>query len=128
MDNSNIDSPLYAIHFELDDYKCVRFFDRGGNLSVLGPNESRESLYRYVSKYAPLCRDNSLRQFLAPIRPETHVYEKLHAILDLMEEYEDEIAHGMGIGPELVITALDAFGPWEPMDPETLSLIAGPED
>ena len=127
MDNSNIDPPLYAIHFELDDYKCVCFFDRGGNLSVLGPNESRESLYRYVCKYAPLCRDRLLRKFLAPIRPDTHVYEKLHAILDLMEEYKDEIAHGMKITEELVTTALDAF-PWEPMDPETVSLITGTEN
>ena len=54
--------------------------------------------------------------------------EKLHAVLDLMEEYKDEIAHGMEISLELVTTALDAFGPWEPMDPETLSLITGPEN
>jgi hypothetical protein len=55
------------------------------------------------------------------------MYEKLHAVLDLMEKYKYEIAHGMGISPELVIAALDAFGPWEPIDPETLSLITGPE-
>ena len=45
-----------------------------------------------------------------------------------MEEYKDEIAHGMEISLELVTTALDAFGPWEPMDPETLLLITGPEN
>jgi hypothetical protein len=55
------------------------------------------------------------------------MYEKLHAILDLMEEYKDELAHGMGISAELVITALDAFGPWQPIDPQTVSLITGPE-
>ena len=69
MDTVNTDVGLRAIKFELDDYKCVQFFDQSGNLSVLGPNKSRESLARYVSNYAPLCRDRSLREFLAPIRP-----------------------------------------------------------
>ena len=102
-------------------------FDQNGHLSVLGPNESSESLARYVSNYAPLCGDRTLIEFLAPIRPETRMDEKLHAILDLMEEYKDEIAHGMKTTEELVTTALDAF-PWEPMDPETVSLITGTEN
>jgi hypothetical protein len=39
MDVLNLEPTLRAIEFELDDYKCVRFFDRSGILSVLGPNE-----------------------------------------------------------------------------------------
>jgi hypothetical protein len=49
--------------------------------------------------------------------------QKLHAILVLMEEHKDDMAQGMGISPDLVVKALDSFSPWQPMDPETLSLI-----
>jgi hypothetical protein len=58
---------------------------------------------RYVAKYAPLSRDQSLREFLAPVRPGTDMNQKLHAILVLMEEYKDDIAQGMKISPDLVV-------------------------
>jgi hypothetical protein len=121
--SNNLKRELRAVEFELEGHPCLRFFDSNGNLCVFGVDEAKEAVARYVIKYAPICRDQSLRQFLASIRPEADMNEKLHAILVLMEEHKDDMAQGMGISPDLVVKALDSFTPCEPMHAETLSLI-----
>ena len=123
-DNKNSERPLHMTEFELDGHKCLRFFDPDtGELCVFGPMETWEAQARYLARYAPVCRDQSLRKFLASIRPETDMNQKINAILVLMEEYKEEMALGMKISPELVVEVLDSFDPWEPMEPGALSLI-----
>jgi hypothetical protein len=122
--NTNSKRPLHMTEFELDGHNCHRIFDPdNGELCVVGPMETWEAQTRYLARYAPVCRDQSLRQFLASIRPETDMNQKINAILVLMEEYKDEMAQGMKISPELVVEVLDSFDPWEPMEPGALSLI-----
>jgi hypothetical protein len=55
--SNNLDRELRAVEFELDGHTCLRFFDPNGNLCVLGTEEAKEALSRYVVKYAPICRD-----------------------------------------------------------------------
>jgi hypothetical protein len=50
-----------------------------------------------------------VRDFLAPIRPETDMMVKLHAYLHLMEEHEDEVAEGMVVSSELFLKVLDTW-------------------
>jgi hypothetical protein len=122
--NTNSKRPLHMTEFELDGHKCLRFFDPDtGELCVFGPMETWEAQARYLARYAPVCRDQSLRKFVASIRPETDINQKINAILVLMEEYKEEMALGMKISPELVVEVLDSFDPWEPMEPGALSLI-----
>ena len=106
--------------FELDGFRCLRFFHpETGTLCVLGPKGSRRARRRYVRKYQKLCRDPELRAFLSGIRPETAINAKLHAFLHLMEEHEDDIADGMVITPDLFIMVLDSFAPYKEFDPRT---------
>lgn len=121
--SKNFECRPWAVEFELDGYKHLRFFDLDGNLYVSGPMETKEAQSRYLAKYAPLCRSQSLREFLTLIRPETDMSQKLHAILHLMEEHKDDIAQGMGISADLVMAVLDSCAPWQPMDLETWAQI-----
>jgi hypothetical protein len=52
------------------------------------------------------------------MRPETPMNAKLHALLHLMEEHDDESAQGVKITPELFTTVLDSFTPWTPVELE----------
>jgi hypothetical protein len=106
----------HLVEFEYDGHACLRFFDPSGGLCVFGPDEARESLSRYVAKYEPHCRDQSLKRILAAIRPETDMNKKLHAILHLLEEHKEDIAQGIGIGPDLVMKVLDSFGEWHAIE------------
>jgi hypothetical protein len=112
---------IHMVEFELEGFCCVRFFDPfTGALRVSGPEGSRKARRRYVRKYEGLCRNRVVRESLAKIRPETAINVKLHAVLHLMEQYDDEeIRQGVAIMPDLLIEVLDSFAPWAPIDPET---------
>jgi hypothetical protein len=96
-----------AIKFDLDGFKCVRFFAPGTNqLCVTGPKGCMDAGLQYSMKYSAMCQKQSLRLFLQPVEAEPDMNRKLHAVLHLMEKYKSEIAAGMGISHEQVIEAL----------------------
>jgi hypothetical protein len=110
---------IHAAEFELEGFYCLRYFHPAtGALCVDGPQGSRPARKRYIRKYEDLCRDQSVRNFLASMRPETPMNAKLHACLHLMEEHKDEATQGVMINPELFITVLDSFVPWTPVELE----------
>jgi hypothetical protein len=110
---------IHGAEFELEGFSCLRYFHPAtGALCVDGPQGSRPARKRYIRKYEGLSRDQSVRNFLAAMRPETPMSAKLHAFLHLMEEHKDEAAQGVMIGPELFITVLDSFAPWTPVELE----------
>jgi hypothetical protein len=104
---------IHIAEFELEGFCCLRYFHPAtGALCVDGPQGSRPARKRYIRKYEGLCRDQSIRNFLASMRPEAPMNTKLHAFLHLMEEHDDEAAQGVMITPELFMTVLDSFTPW----------------
>jgi hypothetical protein len=108
-----------AIEFDLDGFKCVRFFTPVTNqLCVSGPKGCMDAGLRYSMKYSAMCQKRSLRLFLQPIEAEPDMNRKLHAVLLLMEKYKSEIAAGMGFSHEQVIEALTELGPWKFIDPK----------
>jgi hypothetical protein len=110
---------IHAAEFELEGFCCLRYFHPAtGALCVDGPQGSRPARKRYIRKYEGLCRDQSVRNFLASMRSKTPMNAKLHAFLHLMEEHKDEAAQGVMINPELFITVLDSFAPWTPVELE----------
>jgi hypothetical protein len=116
---SNCVPQIHAAEFELEGFCCLRYFHPAtGALCVDGPQGSRPARKRYIRKYEGLCQDQSIRDFLASMRPETPMNAKLHALLHLMEEHDDESAQGVKITPELFTTVLDSFTPWTPVEPE----------
>jgi hypothetical protein len=114
--------PIHAAEFELDGFMCLRFFDPStGELRVSGPRESKKARDRYIRKYGGLCRDQSVKEFLASIRPEVDPNVKLHAYLHLMEEHEDDVANGMVVSEELFLKVLDTWEFVFAIEPVTVS-------
>jgi hypothetical protein len=110
MATNNCVPQIHATQFELEGFYCIRYFHPAtGALCVDGPEGSRPARRRYIRKYEGLWRDQSVRDFLAPIRPETDMMVKLHAYLHLMEEHEDEVAEGMVVSSELFLKVLDTW-------------------
>jgi hypothetical protein len=110
-----------AIEFDLDGFKCVRFFAPVTNqLCVSGPKGCMDAGLQYSMKYGAMCQRKSLRLFLEPVEAEADMNRKLHAVLHLMEKYKSEIAGGMGISHDHVIEALAELGPWKFIDPNGL--------
>jgi hypothetical protein len=108
---------IHAAEFELEGFYCVRYFHPGtGALCVDGPEGSRPARKRYIRKYEGLCRDQSVRRFLASMRPEKDMNVKLHAYLHLMEE-----AQGMVVSPELFLRVLDTWEFVGAIDPAAVS-------
>jgi hypothetical protein len=112
---------IHMAEFELEGFYCIRFFDpTTGNLCVSGPEGSRKARRRYVRKYEGLCRNQVVRESLAKIRPETPINVKLHAVLHLMAQHDDEaIRQGVAIDPDVLFEVVDSFGSWKPFDPKT---------
>jgi hypothetical protein len=120
--HNNCVPEIHAAEFELDGFICLRFFDPlTGELRVIGPREAEKACRRYVCKYEGLWRNQSLRDFLAPIRPKTDMNVKLHAYLHLMEEHRDEVADGMVVSPELFLKVLDTWEFVGAIDPAAVS-------
>jgi hypothetical protein len=116
MTTNNCPSQIHIAEFEIEGFCCLRYFHPAtGALCVDGPQGSRPARKRYIRKYEGLCLDQSIRDFLASMRPETPMNAKLHALLHLMEEH-DEARQGMMITPELFILVLDSFAPWTPVE------------
>jgi hypothetical protein len=118
---ANNHQEIHMAEFELEGFCCVRFFDPlTGALRVYGPEGSRKARRRYVRKYERLCRNQGLKEYLAKMRPETPINVKLHAVLHLMAQHDDEaIRQGVAIDPDVLFEVVDSFGPWKPFDPKT---------
>ncbi len=119
MTTKNCVPQIHAAEFDLEGFYCLRYFHPAtGALCVDGPQGSRPARKRYIRKHEGLCRNQLVVEFLASMRPETPMNAKLHALLHLMEEHDDESAQGVKITPELFTTVLDSCTPWTPVEHE----------
>jgi hypothetical protein len=108
-----------AIEFDLEGFKCVRFFAPVTNqLCVSGPRGSMSAGLQYSMKYGALYHNSAARKFLALIEVETDMDRKFHALLDVMQKYNPEMGEEKEIGHEHVIEALAELGPWKFIDPK----------
>ena len=78
-----------AIEFDLEGFKCVRFFAPVTNqLCVSGPNGCMDAGLQYSMKYSAMCQKHRCEFSLQPISAEPDMNRKLHAILHVMEKYK----------------------------------------
>jgi hypothetical protein len=116
-DRREMSTQVPAIEFDLDGFKCVRFFAPVTNqLCVSGPEGCMDAGLRYSMKYGALYHNLAVRNFLALIKAETDMERKLHAMLHVMEKYKPEMGEEKEIGHEHVIEALAELGPWKFVD------------
>jgi hypothetical protein len=118
-DKREMSTRVPAIEFDLEGFKCVRFFAPGTNqLCVSGPKGCMDAGLQYSMKYGALYHNLAVRNFLALIKAETDMERKLHAMLHVMEKYKPELGEEKEIGHEHVIEALAELGPWKFIDPK----------
>jgi hypothetical protein len=100
-----------VIEFELDGITCQRCFAPDGALNAWGPEEAKDSLCEYVTKYGPICLRESFNSFVASFPPfgPRDLARKKHAMLTIFVEHEDDIKQGMRISSELVQTVLETI-------------------
>jgi hypothetical protein len=118
-DKKEMSTHVPAIEFDLDGFKCVRFFAPVTNqLCVSGPKGCMGAGLQYSVKYGALWHDLAVRNFLALIEAEADMERKFHALLHVMEKCTPKMGEEKEICHEDVIEALAELGPWKFIDPK----------
>jgi hypothetical protein len=108
-----------GIEFDLDGFKCVRFFAPVTHqLCVSGPKGCMGAGLQYSMNYGPLYHNSAVQNFLTLIEAEPDMERKLHALFHVMEKCKPEIGEEKEISHEDVIAALAELGPWKFIDPK----------
>jgi hypothetical protein len=118
-EENEMSTQVPAIEFDLDGFKCVRFFAPVTHqLCVSGPKGCMGAGLQYSMKYGALYHEPAVRDFLALIEAETDMERKLHAMLHVMEKYKPKPGEQKEISHAQVIEALAGLGPWKFIDPK----------